>query len=677
VSWRILGACLLAAFLIVPGAARADDGATITNYPRSYFDPIRPQTALDMVNWLPGFAFSKGDADVRGFAGAAGNVLIDGVRPADKQFTLDQVLARIPADAVERIEVIRGSAPGYEMLGQTVVANVIRKKARPSSVTLTAVDKWYSNGPHAPSVTLDFGRDLEGGRHLQAAVSASRYVDVAQGDGPRTRTDAAGNVIKTAFDNTSGGGTTAFGYAVLETPLAPGKLRLNANLSWTDYFRDEHDRTSNFVVSTLHEHLGGVLGGQGNVELGAQFSGDLGAGLTNESLSTLRLRRQTYGSTLSSPGAVSAFAERDAKGETILRTDFRKTFSSRWSGEVSLEGDYNWLNTRSAFSYDAVPIPLPDAGATVTETRGEALAQLTWTACADVRLEAGLRTEISVIASKSDTSQRKTLFYPKPRIAATFTPFDGAQIRLRLEREVGQLDFANFVASSALSTGRVEAGNTNIVPQQDWVYEVAYEQHFRSFGTWDFTFRHSEISDAIDRVPVYGAGSVFDAPGNIGGGRQDMAIADATLPLDFLGIPHAQVKSAATLRWSEVRDPTTGRMRRLTEDEPMELEVDFRQDIAAWRAAWGATFTGNTTKSDFRFDEIDTYGTTATLDLFAEYQPADGTTLRLEVDNIASNRSKRLLAVYPGPRSTDALDYADDRSLRFGPAVLVSVRGAL
>ena len=37
-----------------------------------------------MVMLLPGFVLQEGDDDVRGYAGAAGNVLIDGQRPASK-----------------------------------------------------------------------------------------------------------------------------------------------------------------------------------------------------------------------------------------------------------------------------------------------------------------------------------------------------------------------------------------------------------------------------------------------------------------------------------------------------------------------------------------------------------------------------------------------------------------
>src|SRR5262249_37899233 len=103
--------------------------AQVLRYDAEDFASQNPKTALDMIHWLPGFTFSAGDATVRGFTAAAGNVLIDGAPPTDKQFTLDQALQRIPAGLVDHIEVIRGGAHGMDMLGQSVIANIVRRKS--------------------------------------------------------------------------------------------------------------------------------------------------------------------------------------------------------------------------------------------------------------------------------------------------------------------------------------------------------------------------------------------------------------------------------------------------------------------------------------------------------------------------------------------------------------------
>src|SRR5690606_34893797 len=61
-----------------------------------FFADARPNTALDMVNRVPGFSVNDGDG-ARGFEGAVGNVLINGSRPASKNDTGSNVLGRTVA----------------------------------------------------------------------------------------------------------------------------------------------------------------------------------------------------------------------------------------------------------------------------------------------------------------------------------------------------------------------------------------------------------------------------------------------------------------------------------------------------------------------------------------------------------------------------------------------------
>ena len=108
-------------------AAPAPATQDISSYPASFFEGQQVANAYEMLGRAPGFTLDLGD-DVRGFEGAAGNVLVDGQRPTSKTDTLDQILTRIPVGQIERIDIIRGGAPGIDMQGNGVVANVILKK---------------------------------------------------------------------------------------------------------------------------------------------------------------------------------------------------------------------------------------------------------------------------------------------------------------------------------------------------------------------------------------------------------------------------------------------------------------------------------------------------------------------------------------------------------------------
>ena len=101
----------------MPGVAwaQAEIRASVEGYAPVFFAGSQPSSALDMVGLVPGFRLLEGNATVRGYSGGVGNVLIDGQPPASKQDTLGDILKRIPADSVDRIELVHPGAAGIDM----------------------------------------------------------------------------------------------------------------------------------------------------------------------------------------------------------------------------------------------------------------------------------------------------------------------------------------------------------------------------------------------------------------------------------------------------------------------------------------------------------------------------------------------------------------------------------
>ena len=164
----------------------------VIRYDPSFFAAFNPNTAGDMVLRLPGFALDTG-AEVRGFAGAAGNVLIDGSRPTSKQDNLEGMLRRIPASQVDHIDLIRGGAPGIDMQGQTVIANVVLKKGAGATGLLAASDQFVYDGRNLPAVRAELRKKWDNGRAIELAAVVGKFQDDGAGDGFRIRTDAAGD----------------------------------------------------------------------------------------------------------------------------------------------------------------------------------------------------------------------------------------------------------------------------------------------------------------------------------------------------------------------------------------------------------------------------------------------------------------------------------------------------
>lgn len=569
----------VATALAVAVATSAISG--VTAYPATFFAPYQPNTALDMVSHLPGFSLDIGNA-VRGFGGAAGNVLVDGARPTSKDDALDEILKRIPVSSVLRIEIIRGGAPGVDMQGKTVLANVVRRHDGKTKATIAvAGDRWY-DGRLKPALRLEGSKSI-GATNIEASVLLAGFVDDGAGNGTRIQRNAAGATINSGPERSVGGGAIYRANASIERPVAGGKLKLHGSLAKNPYRYRQDDQ-----LVPAGEQRERDRQDQDTAEIGLNYDHSLGGKASVETVLLQQFGRNDFTSDFAAPGDLEHFFVGKKTGESIARVTLKARPNRLLSLEAGAEGDFNTLVDHTVFAVNGAVVALPAANVRITETRGEGFATVTWQMRRTVTLESGLRVEASKIAASGDVVSGRTFVFAKPRAVVTWSPDDDDQVRARVEREVGQLNFDDFAAGQAtLADGAVQAGNPNLTPEQAWVFEGAYERKFLGGADATITARHYRLTDVIDRAPVFGASGVFDAPGNIGGGRKDEVAFSLTLPTDKLGIPRGQVTSQATWRWSSVTDPTTGLQRSISGLKPAEAEAHFTQGLPKWKLTWG------------------------------------------------------------------------------------------
>ena len=657
-----------------PAAAPGQAAAGVTRYPAAFFAPSQPNTAADMIDRLPGFVFDDGDS-VRGFGAAAGNVLIDGERPASKNDDLNSVLRRIPANQVERIDLIRGGAPGVDMQGKTVLANVIRKSGPASSAVASVSQQLVTrDGRQTPGLRLE-GTRRGNGRSLEGSLVLSGFFDDGAGDGPRITRDGAGAVIARARDDSEADGTQDVATAAYERPLFGGKLRLNAQLFDQHYFSDESvqalDRPTPDTVERDHQD-------NENGEFGLHYTRALGKKVSSE---TVLLQTVLGEDSLSlfqtdpaNGGEIDRFREQHFGSETVGRETLTWTASRRLTVEAGGEAAYNYQDGHTRFVAAGVAQVLPAANVVVDELRGEAFAKASWTATRTLTVEAGMRVEASHIGSSGDVVLSKVLVYPKPRLALTWSPTKADQIRFRVEREVGQLNFSDFTASSSFSTGQVHAGNPDLTPQQSWVVEAAYERRFLGDGAAVVTVRHAELTDVIDRAPVFSPTGAFDTPANIGSGTKDELVASLNLPLGRFHVPGGLIKSQATFRRSSVTDPTTGEDRGISGLKPFEGQFEFSQDLPKRKLTWGGSLNFGFRQTYYYFNQVEVDQIRPVGGVFAEYRPTRTLSLRAELNDIGLDFDRRISAS-PGVRAAGQVPASvETRELDFGPIAYVRLR---
>jgi outer membrane receptor protein involved in Fe transport len=645
----------------------------VISYPPAFFTEFRPSTAQDMISRIPGFIYSKGD-EVRGFGGAAGNVLIDGERPSSKAVTLDEAIRRILPTQVERIDLIRGGAPGVDMQGQAVVANIVRRRGAETSVTVEFMSKAYNDHDPAMAPRLDASTRI-GGLLLSGAASAR--IEKHQGDsgeGNFIRRNGAGVVTArgpfvAAVENRS--------YAV-NGAAEYGNVRVNIGADRTETPRNEYAVLTNLAgVRNTEQTVNDLVSDK--AEIGADYQHPLAFGLTGRLIGLHTYKASDLVSTQTGRGAPSRSTKKTDGSESILRGSVRGLFQGL-TVETGGELAFNKLDIESSLTTGGVAVVLPSASVLVEERRAEGFLTAAVKPVPRLSIDAGVRVEVSTITQSGDVAKEKTLAFPKPRLTLAYALSPSSQLRARLERTVGQLNFEDFAASGDLSAGVLNVGNSNLEPERAWVTELALEQRFWGRGALVLTATHSAVESVVDVIPIFSGASVFDAPGNLGSGTKDELNANLTLPFDKVGLKGLDLRINYTWRRTRVTDPTTGQERPFSTLNPWDGSFTLTQDLPRLKSTVVINSMALGTKArqyrsnETRFD----YTTPNYINLQYNWRPNPKLVVTLQlIENAFSRERRRERVIYSGPRSLGVIASSEKRSAEMEPFVMVRIRKTL
>lgn len=670
-----IGHWLLTTMLALPGSLTGapalaqqtgSEGRTV--YSDDFFARVQPSNAYDMVTLVPGFRIVEGDADLRGYSGAAGNVLIDGQRPASKAETLEDILKRIPAARVARIELVRAGATGFDMQGYALLANVVLKTGGRFSGRLEAEYAVYRHGYRAPRGAAQLELD-RGDQVFNLTGAVYREIDDEHGFGSRNRFAANGTPLRLADYFQPEGTDVVEGTAAYRRPLFGGTLRLNGLVQdkrmFADIGYDVYFPAAEVIRGSERNHTR-------TYEAGLRFERALGDADELELVGSYRSVAKTGADAEWSASGKERSEEMAESSETILRAAFRHR-QGALALELGAEGAINILDSSNLLFEDEIAVPLPNAEVRVEEHRAELFANATWTLNTRLTAETGLRYEMSKLSQSGDVNLSKSLAFLKPRARLNWSPGARDEIHLLVEREVGQLDFGDFVGAASLNSGTISAGNQDLEPESLWRAEISHEHRFGS-GSLVLAARREWISDLVDQLPITSGGLVYDGVGNIGSARRDEIEATLKWPLDGLGLKGVIVTGDFVARRSRATDPSTGERRSISDDSPIEAKVAFTHDIPAWKLRWGGSYVVAETETGYKVREVQEDRLAGRLDLFVEYKLDARWTLRLFGRNLTDSPATRTRDIYTGVRGSSGFRYRDIRTLRSGPYVGLSIQ---
>lgn len=697
-NWARHAASGLALAWAAGGAAWAQDPPApapqqegVATFPAAFFAPYNPVTAADMVARVPGFELRDGD-ERRGFA-SAGNLLINGERPSSKTSATD-LLKRIPANTVTRIELISGNQAGLDVRGQSQLVNVVVARSSQQTASTT-----YSLGARYLQYSHRVGWLAQASRTFQVAPNADLAVDI-QFPNLLGRSDSRDVLL-------SNTGTVTGARRVLGKPenLA---IQAAANLRWklgpADSVNANVQLTPNFnVLETVQAEVSGTGAPRsllvGDTDYDKNYTAELGGDWEHQFSSVLSLKLVG----LVSNGSVdqtdvfeiqtfpSSFLTRTQtretrNGERILRARLKWTVNPVHTLEFGAEGAFNYRDT----TLDIVnqprggiptPVPLAVSDARVEEVRGEVFATDIWTLSPAWTLEYGVNIEASRITQTGDQHKERSFRYVKPRATTTYVMNPKSTLRFSLVRDVAQLDFAEFSSTVDFVNAATTQGNPNLVPEKAWKLRVEWEQRLAPRSALTLAAFADRVDDVHDLVEIAGQ----DAYGNIGrGSRIGVEVRGAT-PLTVIGLPNAELRVTALWQRTRVTDPITGDRRAFS--VPLERQgtpggsptfntgnkdwayvVTYRHNLPQLQASFGGSLVGWSGREEYRRVEMIKYRRPAPrLDLFVETTAIKPVTARVFVNNLLSPDETRTRTFYQGSRASDLVQRVEIRDARGGP----------
>ena len=652
----------------------------VLTYPRSFFDQYSPITALDVVSNTPGFQIDEGDRS-RGFAGAAGNVLINSERPSAKSETISDILRRMPADVVKEVQLIRGQSGGLDLRGQSVVVNVILVDAGRSSVT-------YEVGTQSRSVNpgfFPFG-------NVSLSRSSDWYdvtvgAEVERSGTFQTENDEqllgpADELLEQRDEN--------FGREGWEWKLSLngqarlGDYKISLNTAYSDSDTEEAEVSERLAAGASAPTFL-IQGGdedESTFELGGDIERSFGANWTTKLVGLYTREDEVEGGSLSL-GSTEANAGllTDSNLETLTTESIGRLEAdyAGWKNHIlELSGEYAVNSLRSNFTLQSADTPggslvdvvVAGADTRIREERADFSLSDSWTLDKLV-VDTTLAAETSTIQQTGDLENSRSFTFFKPSLAASYSPSGASQYRARVERLVGQLNFGDFASSTDLGDNELALGNSELRPDTRWRFSVASEWRFGGIGSLTLQAVHEEISDVIDVLPV---GPGLEATGNIGDATRSRFDSEGTLPLDPI-LPGGRLDFEAFIQRSRVTDPVTGQQRRLSDERWWEIATEFRQDFPKSKITWGGILVFGSSTTFFGVDELDRTQREVDADIYIEATRFGGLRFRLEMGNVFSNGQIRNRRVFSGLRSLSPLSFRERRDRDFGFRLTFSVRG--
>jgi outer membrane receptor protein involved in Fe transport len=600
--------------------------APTLEYGLDYFQPFEPLTVGDILKRTPSTAFVSDILEfdgvrLRGLDPGYTQILINGKRvpgaDVDRSFWVD----RIPAELVERVEIVRSSSANRSGDAVAGALNIVLRDALEfTGAYARAGALYFDDGEIKPVIggvvagAIGAARGILGlnlqGRHNPKQKQSFRYGPedgVLELDNREDQSD-----VRDGTDYSANGD--------LVIPVGMGNLRLSGYVVHTDRTETEiseeyEDLTSLDLADlvTAADQFEDIT--QDNYTLSAALTQTILNGETEFSVDFTKFNEDIIATenesefdpfpTLDDFGGTRTFSKTDDR-MWMARFDHRRTLG----GVVDLEFGVDFSDkereghiTEAEIDTPGDPFPEPEtieAGFfKLNETRVDPFIMFSRTNGV-LAWEAGLRyetTDTKVIDLDSGDEGSTSYEFLLPSAHAKINLSEDDRISLSAARTVRRPNF-DWLTPATIEESPTEdddfRGNPNLKPEDAWGFDVGYERRLGRMGVTGINFFYRDVSNLIEfantgEISDSGDGFVF-TPENVGDGQVWGIEFDFSAPLTVLGMPNTGLFVNYSWLDSSVTDPVTGVDRRFNNQAHSVFNIGFIQQFPTWGMAFGASY---------------------------------------------------------------------------------------
>jgi outer membrane receptor for ferrienterochelin and colicin len=589
----------------------AESADSTVVYQAEFFAQYNPVTANDMLDRIPGLDLSDSGSASEGDRGlgTGGNLLINGQRIAGKDNSAQDQLNRIPANEVERIEIIRDTSGELNVRGASEVINIVltAEQSR-SSTTVTLVNRLNHDDTFETGGSVGWANQSGA---FQALVNLELRPNFENRESFEVRLDPDGDRLGTLFETNIRNQDVLTFSTNMGYNSDPHRMQLNLQARESDYPRPIRRNFADFTdigtINSLEEER--VEHEQRNWEVGGDYEYSFGNGsrlsLLMVANSEIRdfVRERFEADPDTEPLSKDLFIDsKQERTEFIVQGNYNVPLASNQSLRAGLERADTQLDSSLLIGsasgteppsdrYGGLPplMSVSNLGTRVEELRYEGFVFHNWTLSDRSFLESSLVYETSEISQSGVVNKVRDFQFWRPSVDYRYNITDNFQIRARVQRQVDQLPFALF-ATTTNEEDRdrdVLAGNPEIEPQTSWNYDVEVEYRLPDdAGVFSSKVSYADIDNYIGRInATTDPDEPLSANGNVGPAKSWGWSNRVSLRLSKLKLPNAVMTATLDLFDSEITDPFLGTKQRIKERGAASL--GFRHDVTAYGFSYG------------------------------------------------------------------------------------------